>query len=162
MKKKNRVCKNCGEDRPSKFYKKRRDAVCHSCLKKRRNEQYKERTRSICTKRAFLTHILKSIKYRARKKEIYFKLSIDDVMNILEQQGGRCALTGYELTYQFTDKPSPYNMSIDRLDNSGGYTVDNVQIVTTCINYARHEMSVQEFIDLCERVVSFNSTKTRV
>jgi hypothetical protein len=55
----------------------------------------------------------------------------------------------------------PTNLSIDRIDNTRGYTADNIQFVCDWANTAKNQLSVDEFVRLCQRVVSTNRKRRR-
>lgn len=66
---------------------------------------------------------------------------------MLEDQDYRCALTGWELT--------PENCQGDHivpLIRGGGYGMDNVQLVVDVVNTAKHTMTNEEFIEMCNAV----------
>jgi len=44
---------------------------------------------------------------------------------------------------------------IDRIDSSKGYTIDNCVSCCTECNYAKHEMSVDEYKSFIQRVYNF-------
>jgi hypothetical protein len=71
-----------------------------------------------------------------------------DVM--YEEQHGRCALSGLPIYWSTTGWD--HTASIDRLDNSKGYTKENVQIVHKKLNMMRGTLEVEEFIELCKAV----------
>lgn len=58
-------------------------------------------------------------------------LKPEDLFEIYAKQSGRCALTGFELTYLRGKGRVQTNVSLDRLDNELGYTKENVQL--TCL-----------------------------
>ena len=77
-----------------------------------------------------------------------------DCMDILEAQNYRCALTGVELTCRLEKGViCKTNASIDRIDPKGPYIKGNVQIVCVAVNKLRVDMSIDEFIDWCRKVV---------
>ena len=68
----------------------------------------------------------------------------------LEQQGYRCAITGEVLV-------PAVNASLDHIvpqSKGGSHDIDNLQWVIKDVNRARHNLSLSEFIDLCRRVVA--------
>lgn len=71
-------------------------------------------------------------------------LSVKTLMRKLEEQGGRCALTGRPL--------HPDDCALDHIDplsGDGAHDISNLQIVTQQVNRAKGTMSQQEFIDMC-------------
>jgi hypothetical protein len=87
-----------------------------------------------------------------------------DLIKILEKQNYKCALTGVELTCNVrlnedsTKKRAVFrtNVSIDRIDNKIGYTIDNVHLVCYVVNVARHDCTIDEYINWCKKVTEYN------
>lgn len=79
-----------------------------------------------------------------------------DCIALLEAQEYRCALTGVELTCVLEKGTvCKTNASIDRINPKGPYIKDNVQLVCAAINKLRIDMSVDEFIDWCNKVSEY-------
>jgi predicted secreted protein len=53
----------------------------------------------------------------------------------------------------------PRTWSLDRKDNSLGYTPENVWLVEKRLNIMRNVFDVEEFIRLCEAVVEWNGDR---
>lgn len=69
-------------------------------------------------------------------------LTIDQVMEVYEAQGGMCAITGVELTHS---KHTPQtNASIDRIDADRGYERDNIRLVCAVVNIMRNRLTDEE------------------
>lgn len=71
------------------------------------------------------------------------------LLSMLDAQGGKCALTGRELT--------PDNTTLDHivpLSAGGEHSIDNVHLVVGEVNRAKGTMGHEEFIELCRCVVS--------
>lgn len=47
------------------------------------------------------------------------------------------------------------NASIDRIDSSKGYTLDNVQLVCNIVNLMKNTLSIDELCDWCKSIVSY-------
>lgn len=91
-------------------------------------------------------------KYRlsAIARNLSWEITIDDGVNLFESQNGKCALTGLILTCSgdFND----ITASLDRVDNSKGYTIDNIQFVHKDVNMMRGTLSLDRLIELCNLI----------
>ena len=86
------------------------------------------------TLRGRVLKMLAAARVRAKRKELTHDLQLQDVLNILLKQGGRCAYSGIamEIVVPF----SHWRMSLERLDNSEGYVQDNCALVAAEFNSA--------------------------
>lgn len=77
------------------------------------------------------------------------KVTSAKILEWLNQQGYRCALTGWELT--------PDNASLDHIEplsGGGSHGMENVQILASKVNQAKGTMSQEEFVAMCKAVAS--------
>lgn len=88
---------------------------------------------------------LRFIKHRAKKKGIAYSLNRGVILYLLKKQEGKCALSGLE----FSDH---IKMSVDRIDPSGGYTPDNVQLLALPVNHMKLDFDQDYFIKLCGEI----------
>jgi len=87
-------------------------------------------------------------------------LTANDLIATLERQGGRCVLTGKELTCKLKrGKRYWTNASLDRIDGSRGYEPDNVQLVCIAVNLSRGGLTVDEYVKWCKLVAKYNEEK---
>jgi hypothetical protein len=109
----------------------------------------------ISTRANILFH---SAKLRAEKKSLGFNITKEYIFLILTI--GYCQKTGFR--FQFgkneTSLRHPFAPSIDRQNNSLGYTFDNIQIVCNMYNTGKGEANEIDFLAMCLAVVERNST----
>ncbi len=94
-------------------------------------------------------------------------ITAEDLYQKFVQQGGLCNLSGKVMNININKKESLkgrqvrkpinfLNISIDRIDSTAHYTIDNVQLVCSCINLMKWEMSQTTFIEFCEAIAKTN------
>lgn len=87
-----------------------------------------------------------------RNKE--WDITAEDAAIIFELQRGRCVLTGLLLDAGASGCAlNDITASLDRIDNSVGYVVGNIQWVHKDINMLRGSFTIDRFIELCQLVV---------
>jgi hypothetical protein len=89
--------------------------------------------------------------YGGRKRD---KLTWQIILDKIKQQNFKCALTGELLTCNLEiGRNFRTNASVDRIIPGGAYTEDNIQIVCKAVNYWRSDLTINEFVDWCKKVV---------
>jgi len=87
------------------------------------------------------------IRRGAKSRNLDFQISKEEIWDLFERQNRKCALTGWYLTMGTGE-----TASLDRIDSSKGYTVDNIQWVHKDVNTAKMAMVEEDFIRLCAAV----------
>lgn len=100
-----------------------------------------------------------STKRSARLREIPFLITIKQGWELFVRQGKRCALSGETLAFSTRSNTFDGTASLDRIDSSRGYTIDNVQWVHKDVNYMKTDLSEKDFLTWCRKIVRFNKTK---
>jgi hypothetical protein len=88
------------------------------------------------------------IKRGADERKLEFSISIEQVWMLFEAQDKKCALTGLDI---ILDKEQ--TASLDRIDSSKGYTIDNVQWVHKDINKMKMDLGQEIFFKYCKLIV---------
>nr|QBK92588.1 MAG: uncharacterized protein LCPAC401_02260 [Pithovirus LCPAC401] len=121
-------------------------------------KQFSER----CTDREDLREAEYKRLYRRSK---IFDITLEQLYEMFELQGGRCNLCDKSLTTHTETKLRPRvgrthmreenhnNISIDRIDSLGDYSNDNVQIVCARCNLMKGCMKQPIFIEFCNLIV---------
>lgn len=76
------------------------------------------------------------------------------IREMWNEQGGRCAVTGIEMTHVMGEGRTQTNVSIDRIDSSIGYEVGNVQLVCKAVNVMKNELGNDDLVMWCKRILA--------
>ena len=77
-------------------------------------------------------------------------------MNLWNEQRGLCALTGVQMTHK---SAGIYNGSVDRIDSSKGYTVDNIQLVSVIAQTIKWDNDVETLKFLMKQIGKYDGVK---
>lgn len=91
-------------------------------------------------------------KTSAEVRGILWELTLDDVADLMETQGNKCALTGWDIEFPESGHPDKAPASLDRIDSKKDYTKLNTQIVTRKVNMMKQQYSQEDFIKVCKAV----------
>lgn len=97
-------------------------------------------------KDAFIRDALTQCAKRSKKSGMECNLTVESLTKVFEDSKWICAETGKELSILVHDN---YKASIDRIDSSKGYTVDNIQIVGSIVNIAKNDLASEVFREMC-------------
>ena len=135
--------------------------ICLNCRKKfETNRTDKKMCSYECTnkRRVDLRYARENGDFPAYFKALLSKkdnpaITVEELMEMLEAQNYRCALSGMPLECSRTrGKRNPYNVSLDRKIPGGEYNKDNVQLVCQEINSWKGIATTKEFVNMCRRV----------
>lgn len=118
--------------------------ICKFCSNKNNHPQgeYKE----------FRISWWKKYELSAQARGLEWKIDINDGLEIFHKQNGLCILTGIPLVTK--GNFNEITASLDRIDNSKGYLIDNVQFVHKEINMMRGSLNMNRFFELCELITN--------
>ena len=88
----------------------------------------------------------------AAVRSLDWDIDIDYIADLLEQQQNKCFLSGIPITA--VGDFNHITASIDRIDNSKGYSRGNVQLVHKKVNMMRGQLSVEDFVAFCSAVAN--------
>ena len=101
---------------------------------------------------AWLVDKMNGIRSSKAKRQLPVEIEVEYLEALWETQGGRCALTGVQMTTKFG---SLFAASPDRIDSSRGYVKGNVQLVSKAANLAKGSASDE---DLREWIAAIRSS----
>jgi|688.fasta_scaffold1117476_1 hypothetical protein len=148
-------CAKCGEIKDLLLFFKHNQTSdgyhswCKPCCKEGND---RSREKKYATFEGRISTFLTSCKKNAEKRKNEFSLTREDLMEMWEQQGGLCCYTGIQMT---TQAAMPNSVSVERVDNSIGYTRDNTVLVCNGVNSMKSAMNGEDFFHFCKAVVDW-------
>lgn len=80
---------------------------------------------------------------RAKKRGLAFDLTKKRLLELWKRQNGKCAISKIDMTHAVGDKAvGDFNVSIDRINAGGPYTIDNIQLVCNRVNWIRGDLDM--------------------
>lgn len=168
MEKYSRICPICNKEINYTCYKsfysaKSRNSGCKSCrttIANKSVKRYNAKENNINWKgykeipfNWFSRYFLRNSKNTKRIGNI----TIEQVYDLWIKQNKKCALSGLDIGF-YDDKIS-HTCSIDRINSSLEYTLDNIQLVHKHINIMKNVYSHDYFIEMCKKVAKNNENK---
>lgn len=101
---------------------------------------------------------------RAKRTKKELNITIEDLQSQWTKQTGKCVYTGRALLFNSkafkTQKATKdfHFASLDRIDSSKGYIVDNIQWVCQSVNIAKQRLSHSEFLRLISDIYKHSCT----
>jgi hypothetical protein len=119
--------------------------ICQQCVTLQRARK------TSATPESYLRVLNVQLKSQRLKQDIEYGITTEDVIDMWEMQGGKCALSGMLMTHQrdgtYGDrKKKEFNASIDRINPNGPYVRENVQLVAARVNTMKHTLGEDMFI----------------
>lgn len=140
-----RKCNYCKKSKPPKDFdqNKKGGSQCNACKHERRQEKINKNPFT------YMHNLCVQLKYNRVKQGIEWSVTPEDLNILYAKQLGKCALTGVELTYlRGNSEESDFNISIDRINPAGGYTIENIQLVGKIINFLKRDLPEEKFIKI--------------
>lgn len=96
---------------------------------------------------------------RAKHKNRVFDITKEDLMELWNNQEGKCAISKLPMTYTTDNGRNPYNVSVDQINPSKGYTKDNIQLVCMCVNQLKSDFDLETVINICKNILNNYETE---
>ena len=104
-----------------------------------------------------LPHALRSLLWRTgtRDKKVHSReaLTPEILYELYTKQNGRCAISGKMLTAKRGVGRVAANVSLDRIDNSLGYTRENIQLAALKANEMKGDGTEEQLLDYCVSII---------
>lgn len=96
------------------------------------------------------------IKHGAKTRNLELSITIKDAWNLYLKQDSKCALTGRTIKISQSARREEQTASLDRIDSTKGYTIDNIQWIHKDINLMKNDFDQEYFIQCCKEVCERN------
>ena len=98
--------------------------------------------------KGYASRLYGGAKYRSKKKNMDIEITSEWIYNRLEPL--ICEVTGFALTIKSggSNKTQPLQPTLDRIDNSKGYTINNTRVTCWWYNVMKQDWSDEEIINL--------------
>lgn len=90
------------------------------------------------------------------------ELTMEDLDAQWQIQGGKCALTGWEIKYSPMTNDNTVTASPDRIDSQVGYTPENLQYLHKDINRLKNNYTEDRFFEMCQAVTFYKDETKRL
>ena len=97
---------------------------------------------------ALWSHILQ----HAKARQLDVEITIKDAWEQFCKQSERCALSNLSINFGSRFRKEEVTASLDRIDSSKGYTLDNIQWVHKDINKMKMNLLEEKFIYYCHLI----------
>lgn len=137
---------------PDAVHRDGKDRRCRTCKK----EQYLVRranNRGDGTIERVLLERYHGAKDRAVAGKLPIDIDRDYLLSIWNNQDGKCALSGVQMTHIIRSGRVPTNVSVDRIVPELGYVRGNIQLVCAAINQFRADSSLEQLYSFCESIL---------
>ena len=145
------------------YYQRHREAILAGHVAKRLgNPEHRREIQRRSLKKwryeQWQTALLRNCKHSARRRGHECTITLDDIKEMFEKQGG----ISYWIPIPMTPSPltrHPFRPSVDRLDNERGYEKSNCVLVCQCINFLRGRRTIDQMAKIVEAIRSANWEK---
>lgn len=97
-----------------------------------------------------------AIRTNARRRGISLDITIEQAWELFLKQDKKCALTGLNLLISKEHNLKLITASLDRIDSTKGYTINNIQWVHKAVQAMKHVYSQDQYIQICYDVVKIH------
>ena len=116
-----------------------------------------DKTRQRNSPELYCRRVIPSLKSRAKQQSVPFDITGEQLYKILEDQDFKCFYTKGNLDFTVTaikdNHPNRFMPSIDKVDPSLGYVVENIVWTYYYVNRMKNDLNLQEFIELCQLLI---------
>tara|TARA_R100000482_G_scaffold107821_3_gene50154 strand:- start:435 stop:965 length:531 start_codon:yes stop_codon:yes gene_type:complete len=161
-------CNSCGLTKPQKDfpinykYKKgsnrsKRESICKTCRNKAKNKFFSKSPEN------YLKNLFNHLKNKRGKKQgLNINITHEELVDIYHKQKGLCAISGVIMTHIKDGtikgfKGHSKNISLDRINPSGDYDKNNIQLVCFRVNLMKHSLNEDDLLSWIKAIYEFKN-----
>jgi hypothetical protein len=152
-------CSRCNEVKSVNEFYINRNSLRRDCKRCNNNQNCKARKKRLANSslEEYLVYTASRSYHSRRSNGVLwgFNLTLDDIRNQLIKQDYKCYWTNVELKLDVETYRKP---SVDRLDNTNGYTAHNIVITIWAVNRMRGNLDVNDFRLLIDEIMTSKKT----
>jgi len=76
---------------------------------------------------------------------------------LFNKQNGKCAISNIDMTVNMRNGRSPFNLSLDQIIPSKGYTLDNIQFICMAVNQLKSDFDNDVIMAVCSGIINHAS-----
>ena len=98
---------------------------------------------------------LNSAKNRATNRVMPFNITVEYLVNLFSEQGGRCFYSGLKMNVVKKDAGKthdPFKMTLDCIDPKKGYVPGNIVWCSYCVNSMKQKMPLSRMLQVCSAI----------
>lgn len=147
------LCKGCNQVLPKTNFETGKNAkgiyyrqTCRVCVGIKRRKRYSADPRGYFNQAIQYSKSSHKKNTSRGKEHNPYVLTVDDCLQLWDNQNGKCALSGVQMTHHRDGSGrKEFNASLDRIEPKGTYSKSNVQLVCYRVNIMRHILEIDMF-----------------
>lgn len=139
--------------RLSKVFKVDRDVIKNQLIKLGIYKKNKSNKKIYKNYNDISSYFIYSLNQSAKNRNLKLEISPEDIWNLYIYQDRKCALSGWDILFSLNREKN--TASVDRINSSQGYTIDNIQIVHKDINILKMNWSEEYLYKMCNSISGY-------
>ncbi len=164
-----KFCSRCNIKHPHSAFspqKENKDGLRGYCIASEIEAINHER---LSTYNVYIDRIIGKMSSNAKSRKLSTHITADDIHKLYDSQEGICAISGRRMTHISKKRGNikthiinPDNISVDRIDSSKHYALDNIQLVCASINVMKSNNSDRDLIIACSAILSHKKGENNI
>lgn len=143
-------CRNCENLYNREYYSNKKNDPIFIIQRRTKARQLRETSRN--TRILQMFHTLKNGS-RRRNRTLDFELTRELLHALFILQDWKCKQTGIPFDFSTGKGKRPFGPTVDRIDNSKGYSLTNIQIVCNVYNLAKSNFQTEDVLIFAKALV---------